>query len=62
MIVCRQIFPGVALLVVLMGAGCGDREGAPLPAETDDPYYVQGIQLQKQGRQAEALNAFLKVP
>jgi LysM repeat protein len=61
MIVCRQIFPGVALLVVLMGAGCGDREGAPLPAETDDPYYVQGIQLQKQGRQAEALNAFLKV-
>lgn len=33
----------------------------PLPPEIEDPYYVQGKQLQKQGRPSEALNAFLKV-
>lgn len=61
MTVARQIFTSVALGLALLGAGCGDREGPPLPAETDDPYYVQGKQLQRQGRNAEALNAFLKV-
>lgn len=52
---------GLWLALALLGAGCGDREGAPLAAETDDPYYLQGKQVQKQGRNAEALNAFLKV-
>jgi LysM repeat protein len=61
MIVRRQNFLALALGVVLLGAGCGDREGAPLSVETDDPFYVQGKQLQKQGRNMEALNAFLKV-
>jgi tetratricopeptide (TPR) repeat protein len=53
-----------ALLAALLGlvlAGCGDRDRTQLPAETDDPFYVQGKQLQKQSRNTEALNAFLKV-
>ena len=45
------------LLAALLGlalAGCGDRDRAQLPAETDDPFYVQGKQLQKQSRHTEA--------
>ncbi|MFZ9837565.1 MAG: LysM peptidoglycan-binding domain-containing protein [Opitutaceae bacterium] len=49
------------LWLVLLAGGCGDRERLPLPPEIEDPYYVQGKQLQKQGRPSEALNAFLKV-
>jgi LysM repeat protein len=61
MTVRRRLLTALALGLALCGAGCGDRDRAPLPAETDDPYHVQGKQLQKQGRNAEALNAFLKV-
>lgn len=61
MTVCRHLLPAFAFLVALLGAGCGERDGVPLPAEIDDPYYIQGKQLQKQGRNSEALNAFLKV-
>lgn len=50
-----------ALLVLLFGVSCSDRDAAPLPAETDEPFYVQGLQLMKQGRHSEALTAFLKV-
>ena len=57
----RHFLAMSALLLALAGAGCGDRVGVPPPAEVEDPYYVQGKQLQKQGRNAEALNAFLKV-
>lgn len=32
-----------------------------MPAETDEPFYVQGKQLMRQGRNPEALTAFLKV-
>jgi tetratricopeptide (TPR) repeat protein len=49
-----------ACIAVLAAVGCGDRE-APLPAETDEPYYVQGKQLMRQGRNPEALTSFLKV-
>lgn len=49
------------LLLALLAAGCGDRERLPVPPEIEDPFYVQGKQLQKQGRPSEALNAFLKV-
>jgi tetratricopeptide (TPR) repeat protein len=49
------------LLLLLGVAGCGDRNREPLPAETDEPFYVQGKQLLKQGRKSEALTAFLKV-
>lgn len=58
----RRIIPVVAALLAMFGAaGCTDHGRDPLPAETDDPYYVQGKQLMKQGRNAEALGAFLKV-
>ncbi|MBM3842791.1 MAG: LysM peptidoglycan-binding domain-containing protein [Verrucomicrobia bacterium] len=49
------------LLLALLAGGCGERERLPLPPEIEDPFYVQGKQLQKQGRPSEALNAFLKV-
>lgn len=61
MLVRRPLLACVALLAACWGAGCSDRDGSPLPPEIEDPYYVQGKQLQKQGRHAEALNAFLKV-
>ena len=57
----RRTFTFAALAVLLLGAGCGDRDNAPALAETDEPLYVQGIQLKKQGRYPEALTAFLKV-
>src|SRR4026207_140564 len=50
-----------ALLALFIGAGCGGRGSTPIPGETDEPYYVQGKQLVKQGRNPEALTAFLKV-
>jgi len=61
MTVRRHISAAFALCVLLLGAGCGERDGAPMPAEMDEPLYVQGIQLKKQGRYPEALSAFLKV-
>lgn len=61
MTVCRIFSALAALLALLGGAGCGDRGRDPLPAETDEPFYVQGKQLMKQGRNPEALTAFLKV-
>src|SRR5690606_19706647 len=51
----------IACLAVFAGAACTDRGGSPLPAETDEPYYVQGKQLMRQGRNPEALTSFLKV-
>ncbi len=50
------------LLAALAGlTGCGGNEAAPLPAETDEPLYVQGLQLKKVGRETEALVSFLKL-
>jgi nucleoid-associated protein YgaU len=46
---------------MFVGAGCGDRDNATLPAETDESYYVQGKQLMKQNRNPEALTVFLKL-
>jgi hypothetical protein len=51
----------LAVLGVLVLPACGDRDGAPLPAETDEPFYVQGKTLVRQGRHPEALTSFLKV-
>jgi len=61
MTVRRNLFVLAALIALFLGAGCGDRDGAPLPAETDEPFYVQGVQLKRQGRHGEALTSFLKV-
>jgi hypothetical protein len=61
MTVCRIFSVITASLAVFVGTGCGDRDGAQLPAETDEPYYLQGKQLMRQGRNPEALTSFLKV-
>jgi tetratricopeptide (TPR) repeat protein len=58
----RQYFTALFALVACgLGAGCGGGDGLALSSETDDALYQQGKQLQKQGRNAEALTAFLKV-
>jgi nucleoid-associated protein YgaU len=50
-----------ALLALLLAAGCGRDAGSLLSAETDDSNYARGKELLKQGRDQEALTAFLKV-
>ena len=50
----------LAFAAMLLGAGCGG-ERSVFSAETDDPYYQEGKRLVRQGREAEALSAFLKV-
>ncbi len=49
------------LLGLLLEAGCDPADRGPLGAETDDPQYRRGQQLLKEGRNQEALAAFLKV-
>ncbi len=49
-----------ALCALWCGAGCSER-GAPQIPETDEGYYVQGVQLNRQGRKGEALASFLRV-
>lgn len=61
MTVRRILSAAFALGVLLLGAGCSDRENIPAIAEVDEPFYVQGMQLKRQGRYPEALTAFLKV-
>lgn len=56
----RLPFALAALCALLLGAGCSER-GAPTIAEMDEPLYIQGVQLNKQGRSGEALTSFLKV-
>lgn len=51
----------LALVALLLAAGCDRGDGLSLSSETDDPLYRQGQQLSKQGRNQEALNAYLKV-
>jgi nucleoid-associated protein YgaU len=57
----RRLISAVTVLLAVFVGGCSDRDASPLPAETDEPFYVQGKQLMKQGRNPEALTAFLKV-
>lgn len=61
MTVRRTFSAVVALAALLFGVSCSDRDRIPTPAETDEPFYLQGMQLKKQGRNPEALSAFLKV-
>lgn len=57
----RRLF-AVALILaaVLLSTGCGGN-GNALPDETSDPLYQQAQDLKNQGRNNEALSAFLKV-
>ncbi|MEX2045031.1 MAG: LysM peptidoglycan-binding domain-containing protein [Opitutus sp.] len=52
------LLAGAALL---LGQGCSGNDDAVPGLETDDPTYRQGKQLQKQGRNQEALLAFERV-
>ena len=61
MTVRRQFATALALLALLCGAGCGGGDNATPGAEAEDSTYKQAKQLQKQGRESEALTAFLKV-
>ena len=61
MTVRRTLCAAFALGVLLLGAGCSDRDSVPTISEIDEPLYVQGLQLKRQGRYPEALTAFLKV-
>ena len=51
----------LAVLAMLLAAGCDRGDSFTLSSETDEPFYRQGQQLSKQGRNQEALNAYLKV-
>ena len=51
----------LALLALALTVGCERRETLSFSSETEEPYYREGQQLSKQGRNQEALNAYLKV-
>jgi LysM repeat protein len=51
----------LACAALLWVAGCDRGDSLTLSSETDEPFYRQGQQLSKQGRNQEALNAYLKV-
>lgn len=51
----------LALVALLLTAGCERGDTVTLSSELDEPYYRQGQQLAKQGRTTEALNSYLKV-
>lgn len=51
----------LGLLALLLAAGCDRGDSLTLSSETDEQFYRQGQQLSKQGRNQEALNAYLKV-
>jgi LysM repeat protein len=56
----RNLFAaGAACAVLLLGA-C-NRENSTLGAETDDPLFAQGKQLEKLNRHSEALTLFLQL-
>ena len=61
MIVQRNSLALAALLAVLSGPGCSDRDATPFAAEIDEPSYRQGQQRMREGRAPEALTWFLKV-
>lgn len=50
-----------ALAALLFAAGCGRYDSSPFTAEIDEPNYRRGKDLLRQGRNQEALSAFLKV-
>lgn len=60
MTVRRLFVTALALLAVLLGAGCGGG-ASQLGPETDEPLFIEGRQFKRQSRNNEALNAFLKV-
>ncbi|HTQ31659.1 MAG TPA: LysM peptidoglycan-binding domain-containing protein [Opitutaceae bacterium] len=51
----------LVVLGLLLWAGCSRNEDYPYATETDEPAYQRGKELEKQGREQEALSEFLKV-
>jgi tetratricopeptide (TPR) repeat protein len=51
----------LALVAMLLAAGCDRGDSLTLSSEIDEPFYRQGQSLSKQCRNQEALNAYLKV-
>ena len=51
----------IAVCALLVGTGCERGNDQAIPAEADEPNFRQGQQLVKQGRNQEALSAYLKV-
>lgn len=60
MTITRRL-PFVLALGALLLAGCGAGDRTPTIAEVDEPSYREGEQLKNQGRNSEALAAFLRV-
>jgi tetratricopeptide (TPR) repeat protein len=57
----RSLLPGAAALLALAAVqGCGG-DTTSLSSETDDSYFRDGQQMERQGRWDEALAAYLKV-
>jgi tetratricopeptide (TPR) repeat protein len=56
----RLFLPPVFGLLLLL-AGCARNDDSSFTTETDDPAYQRGKSLEKQGRDQEALSAFLKI-
>lgn len=61
MTVRRHISAILALAALGLGAGCGGNDRSPVAAETDEPAYKEGKQLENAGRYPEALAAYLRV-
>lgn len=60
MTVLRSFVVLATLAALLLGAGCGGNGSTLTGDETNDALYQQAQDLEKQGRNAEALNAYLK--
>lgn len=60
MIVCRQL-AALLFAILFFACGCSRSDETALIPESDDSNYKQGKQLQRHGRNGEALNSFLKV-
>jgi LysM repeat protein len=54
-------FLPLALGVLILLAGCARNDESPYATEKDDPAYQSGKSLEQQGRDQEALGAFLKI-
>lgn len=52
---------GLLLLLLFLAAGCEPGDRTAFGGEVNDPYYQRGKELLRQGRNQEALGAFLKV-
>jgi hypothetical protein len=56
-----RLFLPFAFGVLTLLAGCARNDESPYPTEKDDPAYQRGKSLEQQGRDQEALGAFLKI-